>query len=52
MRLFIGKRIGGFFVGASFRPQCSHCGKTQPFSWPGFLFGAALGAILLYGLLR
>lgn len=52
MRLYIGKRIGPLYVGASFRRPCSHCGKPQPFNWPAFWVGVFLGCVLLYGLLR
>ena len=52
MRLFVGQRIGPFYVGASFRPPCSHCGKSQPFNWPAFVFGVLLGIVVLSALLN
>ena len=47
MRLFIGKRVGPLYIGASFRPSCSHCGKAQPFNWPAFWIGVLLGIAVL-----
>lgn len=47
VRIFLGRRIGPFYIGASFRPQCSHCGKAQPFNWPAFWIGVLLGVAVL-----
>lgn len=43
VRIFAGRRLGPLYVGVSFRPSCSHCGKTQPFNWLAFFFGVAIG---------